>query len=120
MKSLDAAYGARGQERLGNPEERTRGEEQFRAERREEQERRQAERGQRARRRPDETLAQEIREILANDPELDATDVEIEVEGGAVTLSGVVNESDAKLLAEELVETLPGVREVHNRIRVER
>jgi osmotically-inducible protein OsmY len=31
-----------------------------------------------------------------------------------------VNESDAKLLAEELVETLPGVREVHNRIRVER
>jgi hypothetical protein len=120
MKSSDATYGARGQEGLGKPEERTRGEERFRAERREEQERRQAERGQRARRRPDETLAQEIREVLANDPELDATDVEIEVEGGAVTLSGVVDESDAKLLAEELIETLPGVREVHNRIRVER
>jgi osmotically-inducible protein OsmY len=118
--STDATSGARGQEGLGNPEEQTWGEEQFRAERREEDERRQAERGQRARRRPDETLAQEIREILANDPELDATDIEIEVEGGAVTLSGVVDESDAKLLAEELVETLPGVREVHNRIRVER
>ena len=118
--NTDATYGARGQEGLGKTEERTWGEEQFRGERREEQERRQAERGQWARRRPDDTLAQEIREILANDPELDATEVEIEVEGGAVTLSGVVDESDAKLLAEELVETLPGVREVHNRIRVER
>lgn len=70
-------------------------------------------------RRTDETLAQEIREILTNDPELDATDIEVEVEGGAVTLRGLVAGPDAKLLAEELVETLPGVREVHNRLRAE-
>jgi osmotically-inducible protein OsmY len=62
----------------------------------------------------------DIREILTHDPELDATDIEVEVERGAVTLSGVVDGSDAKLLAEELVESLPGVREVHNRLRVER
>jgi hypothetical protein len=118
--STGTTSGARGQEGLGNPGEQTWGEEQFRAERREEQGRRQVEHGPRARRRPDESLAQEIKEILANDPEIDATEIEVQVEGGAVTLTGVVDESDARLLAEELVDTLPGVREVHNRIRVER
>jgi osmotically-inducible protein OsmY len=118
--STGATSGARGQEGFGNPGEQTWGEEQYEAERREEQGRRQIERGPRGRRRSDESLAQEIREILTNDPELNATDIEVEVEGGAVTLSGAVDEPDAKLLAEELVESLPGVREVHNRLRVER
>ena len=67
----------------------------------------------------DDKLAQDIREILTHDPELDAKDIEVEVEGGAVTLRGAVADPDAKLLAEELVETLPGVREMHNRLRVE-
>jgi osmotically-inducible protein OsmY len=68
----------------------------------------------------DESLAQELREILSKDPELDATDLHVEVEGGAVTLTGEVSSADAKLLAEELVESVVGVREVHNRLRVER
>jgi osmotically-inducible protein OsmY len=37
-----------------------------------------------------------------------------------VTLIGTVNSSDAKLLAEELTESFPGVREVHNRLTIER
>jgi osmotically-inducible protein OsmY len=118
--SSGATSGARGQEGLGFPGEHTWGEEQFRAERQEEQGRRPAPRGPRRNRRSDESLAHDIREILTNDPELDATEIEVEVDGGAVTLSGVVVGSDAKLLAEELVETLPGVREVHNRLRVAR
>ncbi len=118
--STGASSGARGQEGFGNPGEDTWGEERFRAERREEQGRRQTNAGPRARRRSDESLAQEIREILTADQELEATDIEVEVEGGAVTLRGAVVDSDARLLAEELVETLPGVREVHNRLRVER
>jgi osmotically-inducible protein OsmY len=118
--SSGATSGARGQEGLGFPGERTWGEEQFRAERNEEQRRQQTGRVKRGHRRPDETLAQEIREILTHDPELNATEIEVEVEGGAVTLTGVVDGSDAKLLAEELVETLAGVREVHNRLRVAR
>jgi hypothetical protein len=59
-------------------------------------------------------------EILTKDPELDATDIEVEVVGGAVTLTGAVHSIDAKLLAEELVELLPGVRHVHNRLTAER
>ena len=82
--------------------------------------RRSAAGGLRGYRRPDDSLAREIHEILTKDPELDATDIEVEVEGGAVTLTGEVESSDAKLLAEELVESTPGVREVHNRLRIAR
>jgi osmotically-inducible protein OsmY len=118
--STGATSGARGQEGFGNPGENTWGEEQFRAERREEQGRRQTNSGPRARRKSDDSLREEIREILTADPELEATDIEVEVEDGAVTLRGAVVDSDARLLAEELVESLAGVREVHNRLRVER
>jgi osmotically-inducible protein OsmY len=72
------------------------------------------------RRRPDEALTRELQEILIGDPELDASEIDVEVEGGAVTLRGTVDSSDAKLLAEELVESVTGVREVHNQLRVAR
>jgi osmotically-inducible protein OsmY len=115
--SSGASSGARGQEGLGFPGEHTWGEEQYGAERREEQGRA---RGPKARRRSDESLARELYEILTNDPELDATEIDVVVESGAVTLRGEVGDSHAKLLAEELVETVPGVREVHNQLRVAR
>ena len=118
--STGATSGTGGKEDVDNPGENTWREERVPAERREEQGRRQTNSGPRSRRKPDESLRQEIREILIADPELEATDIEVEVEGGAVTLRGVVVDSDARLLAEELVESLVGVREVHNRLRVER
>jgi osmotically-inducible protein OsmY len=74
--------------------------------------------GRQIRRRPDEVLTRELHEILTKDPELDATEIEVGVVGGAVTLTGTVDSSDAKLLAEELVESVTGVREVHNNLRV--
>lgn len=72
------------------------------------------------RRRPDEVLRGELQEILTGDPELDASEIEVQVEGGAVTLRGTVDSGDAKLLAEELVESVTGVREVHNQLKVAR
>jgi osmotically-inducible protein OsmY len=75
--------------------------------------------GERRQQRPDESLAREIHEILTEDPELEASEIEVQVEGGAVTLIGIVDSSDAKLMAEELAESVTGVREVHNRLRVE-
>jgi len=42
------------------------------------------------------------------------------VEGGAVTLSGEVEQPDARHLAEELTESISGVRLVHNRLMVRR
>ncbi|MFL5470743.1 MAG: BON domain-containing protein [Gemmatimonadales bacterium] len=101
--STGAGSGARGQEGLNLSEQRGGSERRI---------------GQR--RRPDAALAQELHEILTKDPELDATEIEVEVEGGAVTLRGVVDSSDARLLAEELVESVTGVREVHNNLKVVR
>jgi hypothetical protein len=112
--------GARGQEGFIYSGEQTWGEEQFKAERREEQGERPRGGSRPVRRRPDESLAREIHEVLTNDPELDATEIEVQVEGGAVTLIGTVDSPDAKLLAEELTESFPGVREVHNRLTIER
>ena len=74
----------------------------------------------RPRRKTDDSLSREIHEILTADPELGATDIEVLVEGGAVTLSGDVEHPDAKFLAEELTESVSGVRLVHNRLVVRR
>lgn len=74
----------------------------------------------RPRRKTDDSLAREIHEILTTDPELDAAEIGVEVEGGAVTLTGEVEHPDAKLLAEELTESIAGVRLVHNRLVVRR
>lgn len=104
----------------GNPGEGTWGQERRVAERREEQDTSRPGRGPERRRRSDESLAQEIREILTEDPELDASVIEVKVEGGAVTIAGEVADPHAKLLAEEMVESVVGVREVHNRLRVAR
>jgi osmotically-inducible protein OsmY len=76
-------------------------------------------RGERRQQRPDESLVREIHEMLTEDPELEASEIEVQVEGGAVTLTGTVDSSDAKLMAEELAESVTGVREVHNRLRIE-
>jgi hypothetical protein len=116
--SSGTTSGARGQEGLSFPGEHTWGEAQDAAEREEEPGPPKAASAPRPRRRPDATLAHEIHEILTQDPELDATEIQVEVERGAVTLTGVVDSREAKLLAEELVESVTGVREVHNGLTV--
>jgi hypothetical protein len=117
--STGATSGALGQEGFGFPGEHTWGEAESRRERQEEQ-RGSTDRRVAQRRRPDDALKRELQEILTKDPELDATEIEVEVEGGAVTLRGTVDSTDARLMAEELVESVTGVREVHNNLKVAR
>jgi osmotically-inducible protein OsmY len=75
-------------------------------------------RGPRHYRRSDSTIYEDICESLKASPDLDAGDIEVSVEGGEVTLSGTVDDRDARWLAEDLAESVPGVRAVHNRLRV--
>jgi osmotically-inducible protein OsmY len=42
----------------------------------------------------------------------------VSVEGGEVTLTGTVDDRDAKWLAEEIAEEVSGVRAVFNELRV--
>ena len=71
-------------------------------------------------RRTDDKIHEEVWELLTNNPDLDATEIELHVEGGEVTLTGTVDSRDAKWLAEDLVNSVAGVREVSNRLKVAR
>jgi osmotically-inducible protein OsmY len=71
-------------------------------------------------RRSDDKIHQEIWELLSNNADLDASEIELHVEGGEVTLTGTVDSRDAKWLTEDLVTSVTGVREVNNRLKVAR
>ncbi len=72
------------------------------------------------RRRSDDSIRDDIRSLLAENPDLDASAIEINVEGGDVNLWGIAESRDAKWLAEDLTGSVAGVREIHNRIKVPR
>jgi osmotically-inducible protein OsmY len=69
-------------------------------------------------RRTDDKIREEVWELLTNNADLDASDMELHVEGGEVTLTGTVDSRDARWLAEDLVNSVTGVREVNNRLKV--
>ncbi len=69
---------------------------------------------------PDERIWEEVRDRLMGHPDIDATDVEIEVEEGQVSLAGRVGSREAKWLAEEVTRAVQGVQEVRNRLKVAR
>lgn len=75
-------------------------------------------RGPRGYRRSDERIREDICEALTHHPEIDARELEVEVQGGEVTLSGSVDHRRTKRLVEDLAERCSGVHDVHNHLRV--
>lgn len=75
-------------------------------------------RGPRNYRRSDERVREDVNERLTADPRVDAWDIDVRVQNGEVTLSGIVADRHTRRLAEEIVEDLPGVRDVKNDLRV--
>jgi BON domain len=76
-------------------------------------------RGPKNYRRPDERIREDINDRLTESPEVDATEIEVRVENGEVTLTGIVDSRHAKRIAEDLAENVAGVKDVHNQIRVQ-
>lgn len=70
--------------------------------------------------RSDDRIREHVSEILMDHHEIDASDIEVQVKDGEVTLSGTVADRRTKRLAEEVIENLSGVNDVHNGIRVAR
>ena len=70
--------------------------------------------------RPDESIHDEVCERLTRHPLVDATLMYVEVEGGEVTLTGEVLDRRMKHMAEDIVDEVSGVREIHNKLRVSR
>jgi hypothetical protein len=77
-------------------------------------------RGPQGYKRSDERITEDINEELTQDPELDASDVNIEVRSGEVVLKGTVPDRASKRRAEEIAEYCSGVKDVMNQLRIKR
>ena len=77
-------------------------------------------RGPKGYQRSDARINEDVCDRLCDAPDIDATNIEVKVEHGEVTLSGSVSDRADKRRAEDLIENVSGVREVHNNLRVGR
>ena len=68
----------------------------------------------------DERIYEDVCERMTQHGDLDASDIEVKTENGEVTLEGTVPERRMKRLAEDLADQTPGVRDVHNHLRVQK
>ena len=66
--------------------------------------------------RTDARIEEDANEALTVHEGIDASDIEISVKNGVVTLSGTVPDREMKHFAEDLVAELPGVKDVKNQI----
>jgi osmotically-inducible protein OsmY len=76
-------------------------------------------RGPQGYQRSDERLKEMICERLTDDPNIDASNVTIDVTSQIVKLSGTVDDRSTKYEIEELVERMGGVKDIDNQLRVQ-
>jgi osmotically-inducible protein OsmY len=74
--------------------------------------------GPRGYRRSDARIYEEVCEALSADADVDASDMEVQVESGEVMLSGTVADRVMRRQAEDVAAGCAGVRDVHNRLRL--
>jgi hypothetical protein len=70
--------------------------------------------------RSDERIADDLIERLTRNEDIDASEILVAVDAGNVTLTGEVPERRMKHLAEDLAAAVQGVRDVQNRLQVDR
>lgn len=68
--------------------------------------------------RSDERLREDISERLTADPDIDASEIEVQVTDGAVTLSGHVDRRQTRYRVEDLVDRCHGVTSIDNRLSI--
>ena len=75
-------------------------------------------RGPRGYQRTDDRIREDVCDLLTDDPRVDASDIDIQISKGEVTLSGSVRTREEKRFTEDIVERISGVREVNNNLKV--
>lgn len=75
-------------------------------------------RGPKGYRRSDERINDELNERLTQDHNVDASDIDVNVENGEVTLSGLVSDRRTKRIAGYIADEISGVIDVHNMIKI--
>jgi len=68
--------------------------------------------------RSDERIREDVNERLTDDPMIDASDINVEVKNGTVTLTGSVDARYLKHRVEDIADACGGVRDVENRLTV--
>lgn len=68
--------------------------------------------------RSDDRIREDVCELLTRHGQLDASNIEVDVRDGEVTLTGLVDSRWAKREAEDVADEASGVRDVHNQLRV--
>jgi osmotically-inducible protein OsmY len=68
--------------------------------------------------RSDDRIREDVCDRLGDDWMVDASEVEVTVASGEVTLAGTVTSRDQRRRAEDLAESVSGVKHVHNNLRI--
>ncbi len=68
--------------------------------------------------RSDQRVKGDVSDQLTAHPRLDARGITVEVNDGEVTLTGTVDSRQAKRTADDIADSVPGVKDVHNQLRV--
>lgn len=74
--------------------------------------------GPRGYQRSSERIKEDVCERLTDDGHIDATDIDVQVKDNEIILSGTVQSRTEKRRAEDIAESVSGVRDVHNRLCV--
>jgi hypothetical protein len=70
--------------------------------------------------RSDARIQEDACDRLTRAPDIDASDIEVTTTKGEVTLSGRVRDRQQKRRAEDVMDSIPGVRDVQNNLRISR
>lgn len=76
-------------------------------------------RGPKNYRRSDERIREDVSEVLERDAYIDASEIEVDVKEGVVTLRGHTEDRRQKRMAEDAIENLSGVKDVRNELTVD-
>jgi ribosomal protein L18E len=77
-------------------------------------------RGPKGYKRSSERILEDVAERLTRDPDVDASEIEVAVDNDVVVLRGKVYDRGQKRAAEDVAETVSGVRDVRNELDVEK
>ena len=75
-------------------------------------------RGPKGYQRSNERIREDVCERLTEHGYIDASNMEVRVDNGEVWLTGMVDSRQTKRRAEDVVDGVPGVKDVHNELRV--
>jgi hypothetical protein len=76
-------------------------------------------RGPRNYKRTDARIMEDVNEQLTRHPAIDATEIDVAVTEGEVVLSGTVERREIKRMAEDVAESISGVKNVRNELKVQ-